>query len=195
MGGGAYYNRCSGMTWSANLFENNSARSGGAGLELNQCAGDVSHCTFYRNKERAFSDLLPLKEHTHSLQCVRYLQLQCGQEPAALHNWSSGSLQMTPGFCISVHECSRKKAAHSKVALTVQGEKGGGVFMDQCNTSVLNCSFSGNHAALLGGGLYRSYPPQSVDIRGCSFLHNSADQSGGAIYEQNVNAGSIEVPP
>ena len=69
------------------------------------------------------------------------------------------------------------------------------MFMDQCSTNVLNCSFNSNHAALLGGGLYRSYPPQSVDIRGCSFLHNSADQSGGAIYEQNVNAGSIEVPP
>lgn len=102
---------------------------------------------------------------------------------------------MIPGFCISVHDCCHKEASHSQFALTIQGEKGGGVFMDQCSTNVLNCSFSGNNAALLGGGLYRSYPPQSVDIRGCSFLQNSADQSGGAIYEQNVNAGSIEVPP
>ena len=49
-GGAGYYNRCPSMRWSSNLFRNNSADSGGAGLELNQCTGDVDHCTFHQNQ-------------------------------------------------------------------------------------------------------------------------------------------------
>lgn len=75
----------------------------------------------------------------------------------------------------------------------MQGEKGGGLFMDQCSTSVLNCTFTSNTASLLGGGLYRSYPRQRSDIRGCNFSKNSAAQYGGALYEQNIDVGSIEV--
>ena len=75
----------------------------------------------------------------------------------------------------------------------MQGEKGGGIFMDQCATSVLNCTFSSNLATLLGGALYRSYPPSRSDIRGCSFTNNSAGQFGGAVYEQKIASGSIEV--
>ncbi len=75
----------------------------------------------------------------------------------------------------------------------MQGEKGGGIFMDQCATSVLNCTFSSNLATLLGGALYRSSPPSRSDIRGCSFTNNSAGQFGGAVYEQKIASGSIEV--
>lgn len=32
----------------------------------------------------------------------------------------------------------------------VQGEKGGGLFMDQCQTEVTNSSFDSNSASLLG---------------------------------------------
>lgn len=53
VGGGAYYNRCPGMLWAGNLFENNTAQSGSAGLELNQCAGDVERSTFFNNKVQA----------------------------------------------------------------------------------------------------------------------------------------------
>ena len=49
-GGAGYYNRCQSMRWSSNLFRNNSADSGGVGLELNQCTGDVDHCSFYQNQ-------------------------------------------------------------------------------------------------------------------------------------------------
>ena len=49
-GGAGYYNRCPGMQWSSNLFRNNSANSGGAGLELNECSGDVDHCSFHQNQ-------------------------------------------------------------------------------------------------------------------------------------------------
>ncbi len=65
--------------------------------------------------------------------------------------------------------------------------------MDQSAISVLNCTFSGNSASLLGGALYRSSTTRSSDVRGCSFLKNSAGQFGGAIYEQMIDSGSIEV--
>ena len=65
--------------------------------------------------------------------------------------------------------------------------------MDQSAISVLNCTFSGNSASLLGGALYRSSTTHSSDVRGCSFLKNSAGQFGGAIYEQMIDSGSIEV--
>ena len=55
-GGAGYYNRCPGMRWSSNLFRNNSADSGGAGLELNQCSGDVDHCSFHQNQVCADAD-------------------------------------------------------------------------------------------------------------------------------------------
>lgn len=55
-GGAGYYNRCLGMRWSSNLFRNNSANSGGAGLELNQCTGDVDHCSFHQNQVCADAD-------------------------------------------------------------------------------------------------------------------------------------------
>ncbi|CAL5225946.1 g8744 [Coccomyxa viridis] len=122
VGGGAYYNRCSKMVWTGNLFENNTARSGSAGMELNQCSGDIRQSTFFKNR----------------------------------------------------------------------GEKGGGIFMDQSAISVLNCTFSGNSASLLGGALYRSSTTHSSDVRGCSFLKNSAGQFGGAIYEQMIDSGSIK---
>ncbi len=65
--------------------------------------------------------------------------------------------------------------------------------MDQSAISVLNCTFSGNSASLLGGALYRSSTTHSSDVRGCSFLKNSAGQFGGAIYEQMIDSGSIKV--
>ena len=55
-GGAGYYNRCPGMRWSSNLFRNNSADSGGAGLELNECSGDVDHCSFHQNQVCADAD-------------------------------------------------------------------------------------------------------------------------------------------
>ena len=36
------------------------------------------------------------------------------------------------------------------VCMGAQGEKGGGLFMDSCATSVHNCTFDGNAASLLG---------------------------------------------
>jgi len=54
-GGGAYYNRCPAMAWTGNLFENNTAKSGSAGLELNQCVGDVRQSVFFKNRVRCLA--------------------------------------------------------------------------------------------------------------------------------------------
>ncbi len=40
------------MVWTGNLFENNTARSGSAGMELNQCSGDIRQSTFFKNRVR-----------------------------------------------------------------------------------------------------------------------------------------------
>ncbi|EIE19974.1 hypothetical protein COCSUDRAFT_58210 [Coccomyxa subellipsoidea C-169] len=121
-GGGGYYNKCPDVSFVRNRFENNTAAAGGAGLELNQCVGDVEACVFSRNR----------------------------------------------------------------------GEKGGGLFMDQCSTNVGNTTFEANTASLLGGGLYRSFPSERSVVRGCKFLKNRASQYGGAIYEQNVADGAVQ---
>lgn len=44
-----------------------------------------------------------------------------------------------------------------------------------------------------GGGLYRSFPHDRSVIRSCRFLKNKAGQYGGAIYEQNVADGLVQV--
>ncbi|KAK9902707.1 hypothetical protein WJX75_003360 [Coccomyxa subellipsoidea] len=49
-GGGGYYNKCPDVSFVHNRFENNTANAGGAGLELNQCVGDVSFCVFSGNR-------------------------------------------------------------------------------------------------------------------------------------------------
>ncbi|BDA51304.1 probable metabotropic glutamate receptor-like protein P [Coccomyxa sp. Obi] len=121
-GGGGYYNRCTDVSFVRNQFENNTANAGGAGLELNQCVGDVQLCIFSRNR----------------------------------------------------------------------GEKGGGLFMDQCATNVANTTFDSNSATLLGGGLYRSFPSDRSVVKGCKFAKNKANQYGGAIYEQNVADGAVQ---
>jgi hypothetical protein len=51
-GGGGYYNNCPNMHFVHSYFENNTATSGSAGLELNQCNGNVDTCTFVKNKVR-----------------------------------------------------------------------------------------------------------------------------------------------
>lgn len=51
-GGGGYYNKCPDVSFVNNHFENNTAQAGGAGLELNQCVGDVNTCIFTHNKVR-----------------------------------------------------------------------------------------------------------------------------------------------
>ena len=61
-GGGAYYNRCPAMAWTGNLFENNTAKSGSAGLELNQCAGDVRQSVFFKNRVRCLAKPLATQE-------------------------------------------------------------------------------------------------------------------------------------
>ena len=38
------------MVWTGNLFENNTARSGSAGMELNQCSGDIRQSSFFKNR-------------------------------------------------------------------------------------------------------------------------------------------------
>jgi predicted outer membrane repeat protein len=47
--------------------------------------------------------------------------------------------------------------------------------------------------AAAGGGLYRSFPQHSAIVRNCRFIKNKAGQYGGAIYEQNVADGLVQV--
>lgn len=65
VGGGAYYNRCSKMAWTGNLFENNTARSGSAGMELNQCSGDIRQSSFFKNRVN-FPNRPEMTLHTQS---------------------------------------------------------------------------------------------------------------------------------
>lgn len=44
-----------------------------------------------------------------------------------------------------------------------------------------------------GGGLYRSFPKERAVIKACRFVKNKANQYGGAIYEQNIADGAIQV--
>jgi hypothetical protein len=61
------------------------------------------------------------------------------------------------------------------------GGNGGGMQINHAAAIVEDCVFSGNTAAMNGGGLYYGYPTSPGAVRNCIFVNNSAPYRGGGL--------------
>ena len=62
---------------------------------------------------------------------------------------------------------------------------GGAIYMQESNSEISGCTFSGNSASGGSGGAVGAVGGQP-SIRGCTFLNNITGQHGGAIYSYNA---------
>jgi predicted outer membrane repeat protein len=66
-------------------------------------------------------------------------------------------------------------------------EDGGALYLfgQQTADPLANCLFAGNHANARGGAVFATAVPtfyMGVNVFGCTFVHNQAGQTGGALY-------------
>lgn len=100
----------------------------------------------------------------------------------------------TPGAGIWVQQpTSLLELSNTTIFNNSAQTTGGGIHLAQGKVNLQNVTFEDNEADY-GGALYNiSGPGRAVEGLCVNFLNNSADETGGAIYNNNQNGGSIRV--
>ena len=83
------------MVWTGNLFENNTARSGSAGMELNQCSGDIRQSSFLKNRVSQPEDPQNCIQHEH-MSLLEFGWSFAGSKIQARHTGTGEAIRKPP---------------------------------------------------------------------------------------------------
>ncbi len=154
-------------------FDNNSAALGG-GMYNEDSSVTVIQCTF--NENYASSGGGGMRNRSGSNSIVD----RCTFNRNVATSFGGGLANLSSGAIVTNSQFTGNKV--------VSGNGGGMSNENASPPSIINCVFSGNHAALNGGGIYGLFfSSQPKAVLNCTLSANVAGVIGGGIY----NEGSV----
>jgi len=166
-GGGILWNRVNLNILNCTFKDNTSDQKGGAIFNSHLGGLNIMNCKFFNNASTSGGAIANEVSKCVMSDCI-FKNNYCSSSGGAAYN-GSGEVSMID--CIFEYNSSYR---------------GGGVFNDG-ETSLINSTFSGNHADGFGGGLYNfksgTLDPNNVQIfDSCTFKDNYAGIYGGGIF-------------
>jgi predicted secreted protein len=166
-GGGILWNRARLNIFNCTFKDNTAGQTGGAIFNSHSGELNITNCKFFNNASMSGGAIANEGSKCVMSDCI-FKNNYCSSSGGAVHNTSD---EMSMIDCIFEYNLSYR---------------GGGVYNDG-ETSLMNCTFSGNYADGFGGGIYnfKSGTLDTNDVQvfvGCTFKENYAGTYGGGIF-------------
>ncbi len=155
-------------------FQNNFALSSGAGMQNATANPTIQNCYFFNNQTSHGSGMHNNNASPQIISCT--FEKNSSRYGAGMYNINNSQPDIIG--CLFTNN-------HADLGDTTISTGGGGIYNNDSNAQITNCTFLSNSADR-GGGINNSF--STPIIRNAVFLGNLAETLGGGLYNGSSNA-------